>query len=127
MSGESPTISRKPKKSNAEETGGEDVVLRAADQPPVAMDSLPPISQTVKLVCRSCRKAGVYDVGRIFVDSDKDAHGTWRIQFSNYFRCRSCGWPGPWEIADYLKLIAFTLKSRVVSDVGLYWGGATAF
>ncbi|MDA2926378.1 tetratricopeptide repeat protein [Acidobacteria bacterium AH-259-G07] len=127
MSGESPTISRSPKKSNAEETGGEDVVLKAADQPRVVMDSLPPISHTLKLVCRDCGKAGVYDVGHIFVDSDKDAHGTWQTQFSNYFRCRSCGWPGPWDIADYLKLIALTLKSRVVSDVGLYWGALQLF
>ncbi len=80
----------------------------------VRPDELPSVSQKLRLVCKACGQRRAYDVGTIHVwvpegEAGSAARG---YGFTKYFRCRDCGSAGPWEVADYLKLIGLTLLTR---------------
>ena len=75
---------------------------------------LPSVSQKLRLVCKGCGQRRTYDVGAIYVwvpepEADPVRRG---YGFTRYFRCRECGSAGPWEVADYLKLLGLTLLAR---------------
>lgn len=103
------------------------MLSKTFQQPYITVDSLPPMSQTLKLICRNCRTKATHDVGRIFADPKRNANNGLEIQFSNYFRCQNCGGPGPWDVADHLKLIGLTLKSTMGVDSGLCCGALELF
>lgn len=76
---------------------------------------LPSISQKLRLVCKACGQRHTYDVGTIYFwapEDEKDA-APGGYGFSKYFHCGDCGSAGPWEVADYLKLLGLTLRARV--------------
>ena len=78
-------------------------------------DQLPLVSQTLRLVCKACGKSHPYDVGAIYVwmpEVEADPPGSC-CGFSEYFRCRDCDSAGPWEVADALKLLGLTLRSKL--------------
>lgn len=86
----------------------------------VTPDEFPPVSQKLAIVCRTCGQRHTYDVGRIFVwkNDDSDDPAMRGYAFGNYFHCRDCGSAGPWEAADYLKLLAWTLRASIGGGEG---------
>lgn len=81
----------------------------------VTLDQLPSVIQKLRLVCKACGQRHTYDVGAIHVwapegEADPATRG---YGFSKYFRCRDCGSAGPWEVADYIKLLGLTLRAKV--------------
>lgn len=86
-------------------------------QPPeilVTTGDFPRISQKLKLVCQKCGERAIYDVGQIFYDFEGTGESLkTRYTFANYFRCRQCGGPGPWDIADQWKLTRMLLGASV--------------
>ena len=73
---------------------------------------MPHISQKLKLTCGLCGDKASYDVGRILCErADEGDVAKASYAFGNYFRCRRCGGAGPWEVADYLKLIGMTVRA----------------
>lgn len=93
------------------------------------MDELPCISQKLRLICKSCGDSHTYDVGTIFFDrEDEGESAQTHISFTNYFRCQKCNHAGPWDVADYLKLIGLTLRKKVQSSYeGVYFGRTALF
>jgi hypothetical protein len=93
-------------------------------------DELPSISQKLRLVCKACGQRHTYDVGAIYVwapeaEADPPARG---YAFSKYFRCRDCDSAGPWEVADYLKLLGLTLRAKFKrDDECIVWGTPNLF
>jgi len=80
----------------------------------VTPDELPSINQKLRLVCKACGQRHTYDVGTIYVwtpEDEKDSAPA-ACGFSKYFRCRDCESAGPWEVTDYLKLVALTFRAR---------------
>ena len=68
-------------------------------QPRVTADELPRISQKLRLTCKSCGQAHIYDVGTIFCDEEGEGDSAKPYySFTNYFRCQACNRAGPWEI-----------------------------
>lgn len=65
---------------------------------------MPRVRQSLALVCAACGSKQTYDVGTVIMK--EEATGNERFQFTNYFRCRHCDSPGPFEVADHLKIIA---------------------
>jgi len=86
-------------------------------QPPeirVTTGDFPRITQKLKLVCQQCGEHAIYDVGRIFCDFEGTGKSLkTHYTFANYFRCRQCGGPGPWDIADRWKLTRLLLGASV--------------
>lgn len=75
----------------------------------VTTRDFPRTPQKLKLGCQKCGDRAVYDVGTIF--SDPEGEGESRkthYTFANYFRCRKCGGPGPWDIVEQWKLLGLT-------------------
>ena len=93
------------------------------------MDEVPRLSQKLRLICKSCGDSHTYDVGTIFFDGEGEGESaTTHISFTNYFRCRKCNHAGPWDVADYLKLIGLTLRKKVQSSYeGVYFGRTALF
>ena len=81
----------------------------------VTLADLPAVSQKLRLVCKACGQRHTYDVGTIHVWKPEAEAGsaTRGYGFTKYFRCRDCGSAGPWEVADYIKLLGLTLRARV--------------
>jgi len=77
------------------------------------------------LVCAKCGTKQTHDVGTIFIA--EEAKGDDRFQFTNYFRCLQCDSPGPFEIADYLKLMAELLAGKTRKNPKMYLGRAELF
>ena len=99
----------------------------------ITFDTPPRISRRIKLVCAACGLRHTYDAGTIYhwKEGDGDSARV-RYAFSNYFRCRECGAAGPWEIAEYGKLLASTLAAvvsggneRVVAAKPVLFDGTT--
>ncbi len=99
------------------------------NKPWPTLDEPPHVNQRLKLICRQCGKRAVYDVGTIYSDQEGEGKSAqWHYTFSNYFRCRDCGSPGPWEVADFLKLLGLALRARVDRKFeGLYSGRCALF
>ena len=56
----------------------------------------------------------MYDVGTIFNDLETEGRSRKiRHTFANYFRCRKCGGPGPWDIVDRWKLLGLAVGATV--------------
>jgi tetratricopeptide (TPR) repeat protein len=93
------------------------------------LEELPRVSQTLRLTCCQCRKRAVYDVGTIFYEQEGEGESAIRhYTFSNYFRCRTCGSAGPWEIAGFVKMLGLALRARVDrSFTGLLEGRCALF
>src|SRR3989441_6827852 len=76
-------------------------------------DEVPRVSQKLKLVCSQCGKRADYDVGAIFCDLEGEGDSAKKYYgFGNYFRCKNCRSGGPWEIADYLKMLALAVRAN---------------
>ena len=92
-------------------------------------DQLPRVSQKLRLICKSCGDSHTYDVGTIFHDQEGEGKSaTTHFSFTNYFRCRECQSTGPWDVADYLKLIGLTLRKTVQpSYQGVFVGRIALF
>jgi len=75
---------------------------------------MPRISQKLKLTCRGCGEQAPYDVGAILCDQEGEGDSAKRrYAFTNYFRCRQCGSAGPWDIADFMKMVGLALRAKV--------------
>jgi hypothetical protein len=92
-------------------------------------DQLPRLSQKLKLICIRCGQNHSYDVGTIFHDPRTEGEPAGRqFTFTSYFRCVSCGSPGPWEAADYRRLQALVLRAhRGLDHEGLALGRCELF
>ena len=68
------------------------------------------VSQELQLTCRKCGGRANYDVGAICCDpwEEGETRGM-TYTFANYFRCRKCGGPGPWEIVDRWKVLGMAM------------------
>ena len=78
-----------------------------SEQPDIhtTLEDFQGVSQKLRLTCRKCGDRADYDVGAICCDpGEKEESGGLNYTFANYFRCRKCGGPGPWEIVDRLKV-----------------------
>src|SRR5262245_45853568 len=94
----------------------------------VTIDSLPTVSQGLKLACEKCGQQHTYDVGRILIDQDGENESTTtRYAFSNYFRCQKCGSAGPWKIADYWKVLGMTLRASLGGGENVALGQCALF
>lgn len=83
-------------------------------EPHFTTDQLPRISQKLRLTCKSCGASGTYDVGTIFYDQEGEGESAKLFHaFTNYFRCRECRSAGPWDVADYIKLLGLTLRAKL--------------
>lgn len=93
------------------------------------LDRLPRVRQKLKLICERCGQKHSYDVGTIFYDPQTEGEPTTRrFTFSSYFRCVSCGSPGPWEVVDYWRLLGLALRARTGLDhEGLVLGRCELF
>jgi tetratricopeptide (TPR) repeat protein len=81
------------------------------------MDQMPRVSQKFKLICARCGQQHSYDVGTVIHDPQTEGEpAARRFAFTSYFRCVSCGSPGPWEMADYGRLLALALRARAGLD-----------
>ena len=93
----------------------------------LSTDQLPRISQKLRLTCKSCGTSDTYDVGTVFYDQEGEGESAkTRFAFTNYFRCRKCNSAGPWDVADYLKLIGLTLRKKVQPSYQGVFVGRTA-
>jgi tetratricopeptide (TPR) repeat protein len=86
---------------------------------------MPHVRQSLKLVCQKCGVKQLYDVGTIFL-SDAGNNNE-RFQFTNYFRCSHCDSPGPFEVADYLKIIGEIMAGKVRKNPKVFSGRAQLF
>jgi len=93
------------------------------------LEQLPRVRQRLGLICGRCGQKHTYDVGTIFHDPETEGEpATRRFTFTSYFRCVSCGSPGPWEVADYGRLLALALCARAGLDhEGLILGRCALF
>lgn len=82
----------------------------------VTTDELPLVSQTFDLICKACGRKRSYDVGLIYLWPPSEEPATDPVDrgygFANYFHCQACGSAGPWEVADYRKLMGLTLRLK---------------
>src|SRR6266487_3806766 len=82
----------------------------------IMLDEMPRVSQKLKLACARCGRRHTYDVGAIFHAQEGEGESAKRhYTFTNYFRCLDCGSAGPWDIADFFKVLALVLRARVDS------------
>ena len=86
---------------------------------------LPRVRQSLALVCVKCGAKHSYDVGTVFLK--EEAKGNERFQFTNYFRCLHCDSPGPFEVADHLRVIAEILAGKVRGDPKVFLGRVQLF
>ena len=78
------------------------------------VDELPHISQKLRLTCRECGDQASYDVGAIYCDQEGEGDSAKRhYTFTNYFRCRHCDSAGPWDVADFMKMMGLALRAWV--------------
>ncbi len=90
-------------------------------------EQLPRVSQKLRLTCQRCGDTHTYDVGAIFYDQQGEGESAkTNFSFTNYFRCRECQSAGPWDVADYLKLIGLTLRAKVQPGYQGVFAGRTA-
>ena len=81
------------------------------------MDEVPHVSQKLRLICGQCGEKATYDVGTIFYEQEGEGESAkHHYAFTSYFRCRSCGGAGPWEVADFLKVLGLALRSKVSQE-----------
>ena len=72
------------------------------------------VSQKLRLTCRKCGDRADYDVGAICCDPGEEGEsGGINYTFANYFRCRKCGGPGPWEIVDRWKVLGMAARAML--------------
>jgi hypothetical protein len=72
------------------------------------------VSQKLRLTCRKCGDRADYDVGAICCDPGQEGEsGGINYTFANYFRCRKCGGPGPWEIVDRWKVLRMAARATL--------------
>ena len=95
----------------------------------ITLDEMPRVSQKLKLACSRCGQRHTYDVGAIFHDQEGGGDSAeQRYTFTKYFRCLDCGSAGPWEIADYIRLLGLALRARVDRGYeGLFAGRCALF
>jgi hypothetical protein len=93
------------------------------------LDQLPRVSHCLTLLCRPCGARGIYDVGTIFLTPEGwTKQGASAIGFTNYFRCRTCKGPGPWDLADRIELEALLSKRHTdQGSEGIYRGRMEMF
>lgn len=78
------------------------------------LEDYPQISQKLRLTCRKCGKSEVYDVGAILCNPDRErGSGYLNYFFANYFHCLHCGSGGPWDVANFLRLLYLLTRARV--------------
>jgi hypothetical protein len=86
---------------------------------------MPRVRQSLALTCAKCGATQSYDVGTIFMT--EGATGADLFQFTNYFRCLRCDSPGPFVVADYLKVIAGIMSSKVRKNPKVFLGRVELF
>ena len=93
------------------------------------LENVPCVSQKLRLKCSRCDAKATYDVGAIFHEQEGEGKSIrHHYAFTNYFRCRHCESAGPWEVADYIRLIGLTLRASVSKEFdGLYDGRLALF
>jgi hypothetical protein len=87
-----------------------------SEQPEIrtTLEDFQGVCQKLKLTCRKCGDRAQYDVGTICCDLvEKEASGEINYTFGNYFRCRKCGGPGPWEIVDRWKVVGLAARATL--------------
>lgn len=80
---------------------------------PFRTGGLPPFRRRLALVCGACGNKAYYDVGRIGIERELGGPLEGRLQFGNYFRCATCGGPGPWTIANPFVRLELTARSAL--------------
>lgn len=90
-----------------------------------AAADMPRVQQSLALLCAKCGAQESYEVGTIYMP--EEATSADLFQFTNYFRCLRCDSPGPFEVADYLKVIAEILSSKVRENPKVVLGRAQLF
>ncbi len=90
---------------------------------------LPRISQELSLTCRQCGKSEAYDVGTILCNPERKTGADYRdLFFANYFRCRHCGSPGPWDLDDFVTVMGLASKAKMDREFpGLRFGRTSLF
>lgn len=93
------------------------------------MDQFPRITQELRLTCRHCGKSEAYDVGMILCSPDVKTESDYRRYFfANYFLCRHCKSPGPWDMADFATLAVLTARAAADTKfTGLRQGRVALF
>jgi len=86
---------------------------------------MPRVRQLMTLVCTKCGLKQSYDVGTIFLSDAGDNRE--RFQFTNYFRCLHCDSPGPFEVADYWKVIKEIVAGKARKNPKVFSGRAQLF
>jgi len=80
----------------------------------ITLEDFQGVSQKLRLTCRKCGDRADYDVGAICCDPGKEGEsGGINYTFANYFRCRKCGGPGPWEIVDRWKVLGMAARATL--------------
>jgi len=86
---------------------------------------LPHVQKFLALICEKCGTKQSYDVGSICINDNET--GTKRVQFTNYFRCVNCDSPGPFEVADYLKVISEVMTAKFKKSKKIFLGRIQMF
>ncbi len=99
------------------------------------INDAPRVAKPLSLTCGACGKSGKYHVGTVMLDptiagSSDEGSFSDAIAFTGYFRCRSCGAGGPWELPDhtftYLMAMA-AVAALGAEDVPFLFGGMATF